>query len=119
MRDEQFRLAVRHRLGMLPYDDLREEYCLACHRCDSSIPLFLTDPDHLHACTKQTGAWTTLQHHRLVATLATLARSVGFAVKCEPSFDRRKHVRTRVDEHSGEQRQEVATERGRGDMLLV
>ena len=52
MQDEQFRLAVRHRLGMLPYDDLREEYCLACRRRDSSIPLFLTDPDHLHACTK-------------------------------------------------------------------
>ncbi len=27
LRNEQFRLAVRHRLGMLPYDDLRDEYC--------------------------------------------------------------------------------------------
>jgi len=119
MRDEQFRLAVRHRLGMLPYDDLREEYCLACRRRDNSIPLFLTDPDHLHACTKQTGAWTTLRHHRLVATLATLARSVGCAVKREPAFDHRTHVQTRMDEQSGEQREELATERGRGDLLLV
>jgi len=45
---------------MLPYDDLCEEYCLTCRRRESSIPLFLTDPDHLHACTKQVDCWTSL-----------------------------------------------------------
>jgi len=30
---------------------------------------------------KQLDTWTSLRHHRLVATLAGLARSVGFAVK--------------------------------------
>jgi len=35
----KFRLAVRYRLGMLPYGGLWEEYFSACHRRDSIIPL--------------------------------------------------------------------------------
>jgi hypothetical protein len=119
LRDDQFRLAVRHRLGMLPYDDLRDDYCLTCRRRNSSIPHFLADPDHLHACVKQTGVMMSLRHDRIVATLATLARSVGFAVKREPSFEHRTRLCTRVDEETGEEHDELVTDRSRGDLLLV
>ena len=119
MRDDQFRLAARHRLGMLPYDDLRDDYCLTCRRRNSSIPHFLADPDHLHACVKQTGAMLSLRHDRIAATLATLARSVGFAVKREPPFEHRTRLHTRVDEETGEEHDELATDRSRGDLLLV
>ena len=37
-------LAVRHRLGMLPYDDLRDEFCVACARRSNDIPALLEDP---------------------------------------------------------------------------
>jgi len=86
MRNEQFQLAVRHRLGLLPYDDLRDEVCLGCRARNAHIPTFLADPDHLHACVHETGASVTLRHHRVVSTLATLARSVGYVVRLEPSF---------------------------------
>jgi hypothetical protein len=119
LRDEQFRLAARHRLGMLPYDDLRDDHCLTCRRRSNAIPHFLADPDHLHACIRLTGAMVSLRHNRIVATLATLARSVGFAVKREPPFEHRTHLRARADEATGEERAELVTDRTRGDLLLV
>ena len=48
-----------------------------------------------------------LRHDRIVATLATLARSVGFAVKREPPFDHRTHLRSRVDMETGEEHDEL------------
>ena len=40
-------------------------------------------------------------------------------MKCEPAFDHRKLLRTRGDKHTGKQREELVSERGRGDVLLV
>jgi len=32
LHDEDYRLAIRHRLGQLPFDDLRDELCIGCAR---------------------------------------------------------------------------------------
>jgi hypothetical protein len=117
MRDEQFILAVRHRLGMLPYDDLRDEHCVDCRARNSTIPSFLADPDHLHACVHQTGSSVTLRHHRVVATLAQLARSVGYVVKVEPHFA--PHVVTATVPLTGEAVTRVEQGSERGDLLLI
>jgi hypothetical protein len=47
MQDEQYRLAIRHRLGHLPFDDLREEYWVGCANCNTKMPPLLADPDHV------------------------------------------------------------------------
>jgi hypothetical protein len=117
LRDEQFRLAVRHRLGQLPYEDLREMVCLACRARNLNAPTFLADPDHLHAYVHGTGASVSLRHHRVVATLATLARSVGFVVRLEPHFAPQLH--TTVDAETGEERTQTVPNEQRGDLLLV
>jgi len=51
-----------------------------------------------------------LRHDRIVANLAMLACSVGFAVKREPPFDHRTHLRSRVHEETGEEHAELATD---------
>jgi hypothetical protein len=50
MRDEEYVLAVRHWLGLLPYDDLRDERCVACASRDLETPALLVDPNHAHSC---------------------------------------------------------------------
>ena len=59
-----------------------------------------TCPKPLRKCKLQTFAATWLAH------------SAGYAVKGEPAFDHREHVHTRMGEHTGEQRAELATVRG-------
>jgi len=106
MRDEQFCLAVRHRLGQLPYDDLIDSPCLSCRAKCVAIPYFRGDPDHFHSCICQTGVATTQRHHRLVNTLATLARSVGFVANIEPPL-----TSTSNSQQSGHHK--------RGDLKLI
>jgi hypothetical protein len=117
MRDEEYMLAVRHRLGMLPYDDLRDELCVSCGKRNLDTPALLVDPDHMHSCTLQHGASVTQRHDALKLALAELARSCGYLVEVEPSFP--AHVTTHVDEYTGEQVHSSSHTLARGDLLLL
>ena len=51
LSDEQMRLAIRHRLGMLPALSLRADSCLSCHaRNTVTEPQFITDPHRIAPC---------------------------------------------------------------------
>lgn len=117
MTDDQFLLACRHRLGMLPFDDLIDEVCVKCHGRNDALPSFRADPDHLHACLAQTGSSITERHHRVVDALADAARSVGYRVQVEPHFE---PVPVQItDPDTGVTRTEADSTLLRGDLLLV
>ena len=117
MKNEQFCLAIRHRLGMLPYDELAGEECLQCLHRNIHRPSFRADPDHLHSCTLQAGSSVSRRHHRLVHQVASLAKSVGFHTTIEPSFPAvittATHPTTNQLTHTKEQSKD------RGDLLLI
>ena len=117
MKNEQFCLAIRHRLGMLPYDELADEECLQCLHRNTHRPSFRADPDHLHSCTLQAGSSVSRRHHRLVHQVAALAKSVGFHATIEPSFPAvittTTHPITNQLIHSKEKSKD------RGDLLLI
>ena len=118
IHDEEYRLAVRHRLGQLPFDDLRDELCVACARQNVETPSLLDDPDHSHSCTLQKGVSVKRRHDVLKMVLAELARSCGFIVEVEPRFP--AIVEVQLDPITGE-RVSVATKPPliHGDLLLV
>jgi hypothetical protein len=76
-----FRLAVRHRLGLVPFDCLLDEKCRVCQAGSS----FAEDPDHFHACVKHRRTLVTARHSDLMAAVMSLARSVGFYASREPN----------------------------------
>lgn len=84
MADASMQLAVRHRLGALPYDSLTDQQCF-CTTHDS----FADDPDHFHSCTKCRRSMLTLRHDNVVQVLQDLAVSVGFNTIREPN----SHIR--------------------------
>ena len=81
MRSDEFRLAVRHRLGLVPFDCLQDEKCRGC----ATNTAFAQDPDHFHACVKHRRTLVTARHSDLMATVMSLARSVGFYASREPN----------------------------------
>ena len=81
MGSAEFRLAVRHRLGLVPFDDLLAE---TCRQCPSGTS-FAEDPDHFHACVKHRRTLVTARHSDLMAAVMSLARSVGFYASREPN----------------------------------
>jgi hypothetical protein len=87
MSDSSFRLAVRHRLGLLPFDSLAHRRCIAA-TCSTSTT-FATDPDHMHSCALHRRTLCTQRHNNLMQTLMDLARSVGFYASREPNHHRR------------------------------
>jgi hypothetical protein len=87
MSDSSFRLAVRHRLGLLPYDTLRSRRC-RYRGCDDAAT-FMHDPDHLHSCPLHRRTLCSARHNDLMQTLITLARKVGFHAVREPNH----HIR--------------------------
>lgn len=110
--------AVRHRLGQLPFDDLREEHCVGCANCNTEMPSLLADPDHVHSCSLQRGVSVKRRHDDLKQVLAELARSCGYSVEVEPPFPVKRDV-INYDPVTG---QRAATERPtleHGDLLLV
>ncbi|MDR3403430.1 MAG: reverse transcriptase domain-containing protein [Chthoniobacter sp.] len=73
MRNDTFRLAVRHRLGLPAYDSLLESEPrgmrkgLSCHgkgRCSVTNARLETDPHHLHSCVFSSGDRTSTQRSR-------------------------------------------------------
>ena len=81
MRSEDFRLAIRHRLGLVPFDCLQDERCRVCPSASS----FAQDPDHFHACVKHRRTLVTARHSDLMSAVMSLARSVGFYASREPN----------------------------------
>ena len=81
MASADFRLAVRHRLGLVPFDCLLDENCRVCPASSS----FADDPDHFHACVKHRRTLVTARHSDLMAAVMSLARSVGFYASREPN----------------------------------
>jgi hypothetical protein len=84
MANASMQLAVRHRLGVLPYDSLADAKCF----CNTHAP-FAADPDHFHSCAKYRRSLLTLRHDNIVQVLQDLAVSVGFNTIREPN----SHVR--------------------------
>jgi len=96
LRDDQYLLAVRKRLGLLPDSSLLHDSCLACHGRNLQLPEFKLDPHHSEACVRHTGASVTERHDGIVRVLGELARSVGASVRTEL----RVVLRCRLDLHS-------------------
>jgi len=84
MADASLRMAVRHRLGLLPYESMEKQHCMC--RFHTS---FKSDPDHFHSCEKFKRTLLTQRHNNLVQVLQDLAVSVGFTAIREPN----SHVR--------------------------
>ena len=87
MPNESMRLATRHRLGLLPFDVLRNDKCVC-----RNTPRFEIDPDHFHSCEKLRRTFHTQRHNNIVQVLQDLAISVGFIAIREPN----SHVRPAV-----------------------
>jgi len=87
LTDEHYRLAVRHRMGMLPYDTIREDRCLDCAASYTvDAPRLLADPDHFHSCVHQRGVSVTQRHDGVARVLVQLAREAGYSTEWQPTF---------------------------------
>ena len=93
MTNDSFRLALRHRLGIVPYNCLYGQQCRTMNCTSTSAtgePMsFDFDPDHFHSCSAHRRAHLTVRHNNLVHTLMRLARSVGFYAAHEPNHHQR------------------------------
>jgi hypothetical protein len=87
LTDAAMRLAVRHRLGLLPFDALALPSSSRCN-C-AAAPSFLSDPDHFHSCSHFKRTFQTQRHNNVMQVLMDLARSVGFYTIQEPN----NHIR--------------------------
>ena len=87
MSNSAFRLSVRHRMGLLPFDSLIAYRCTS-DACGNDTS-FANDPDHLHSCHAHRRTLVTQRHNNIMQVLSTLARSVGFYCSREPN----NHVR--------------------------
>jgi hypothetical protein len=84
MSNASLQMAVRHRLGVLPYDSLALQRCYCKERS-----AFAEDPDHFHSCAKHRRTLLNSRHDNIVQVLLDLARSVGFNAIREPN----SHIR--------------------------
>ena len=84
MDNSSMRIAIRKRLGLLPFDSLSKQFCF-CRRTTA----FDTDPDHFHSCDKTKRTCLTQRHNNLVQVLIDLAHTAGFTCIKEPN----SHIR--------------------------
>jgi hypothetical protein len=89
------RLAVRHRLGLLPFDSLVSASCTAAG-CTSS-PSFLSDPDHFHSCKQQQRISVLQRHNNIVQVLMDLGVRAGYTAIREPNDHIRPQARGTKD----------------------
>jgi hypothetical protein len=75
--DRDFRCALRHRLGLTPYE--RALNCI----CTSGQIAFLRDPSHLHSCLAIRGGQCR-RHQLLCQAVVDVARRAGFTCNLEP-----------------------------------
>jgi hypothetical protein len=95
MSDASMRLAVRHRLGLLPFDSLVSASCTA-PSC-TSTPSFLSDPDHFHSCQQQQHTSVMQRHNNIVQVLMDLGVRAGYTAIREPNDHIRPQVRGTKD----------------------
>ena len=95
----QYRLIARHRLGLLPFDSMRDAACVSCAAHTVETPTLLVDPDHAHSCVRQKGTSIDQRHEVLKLLLARLLRSCGWHVEVEPRFPPR--TESSVDADTG------------------
>ena len=81
MDNESFKLAVRHHMGLIPYDELHKEKCRMC----VTQTKFAEDHDHFHSCSKHKRTVGSARHSDLMSAVMKLARSVGFYASREPN----------------------------------
>jgi hypothetical protein len=118
MSDLAYRLACRHRLGLLPYDDLRSKACVTCARRNVETPTLLDDPDHAHSCTLQEGTSVKFRHDTSKMVVAGLVRSCNAHVVVEPQFP--PLLVTELDTTTGRPITSVRPPVGiHGDLLVV
>jgi hypothetical protein len=118
MSDLAYRLACRHRLGLLPFDDLRSKACVTCARRNIETPTLLADPDHAHSCTLQEGTSVKFRHDTSKMVVAGLSRSCGGHVIVEPQFPPR--LVTELDGATGRPNTVARPPIGiHGDLLIV
>jgi hypothetical protein len=116
--NDQYLLAVRKRLGMLPDISLLNDSCIACHGRNLELPEFKLDPSHFEACVRHTGATVTDRHNGVVRVLGELARSVGGNVRTDqPPLG--EAVVTVIDPDTREGVHELQRSDKRGDLLVI
>jgi hypothetical protein len=76
---EALRLALRHRLGLLPFDSLATQ-CCSCRFATS----FARNPDHFMSCEKFRRTQLTTRHNNVVQVLLDLAQHAGYTAIREP-----------------------------------
>jgi hypothetical protein len=86
LKDVHFSLAVRLRLGLAPFDDIKR--CV-CADKDSLVE----DPQHFQYCHSMTSA-TIVRHDHLVQDVARVARMCGVTTRIEPKVDDEDNSRT-------------------------
>jgi len=84
MGNASLKMAVRHRLGVLPYDSMEHQQCMCRFHT-----AFTSDPDHFHSCEKFKRTLLTQRHNNIVQVLQDLAVTAGFTAIREPN----SHVR--------------------------
>jgi len=84
MGNASLKMAVRHRLGVLPYDSMESQQCMCRFHT-----AFTSDPDHFHSCEKFKRTLLTQRHNNIVQVLQDLAVTAGFTAIREPN----SHVR--------------------------
>lgn len=132
LTNDQFCLAMRHRLGLLPFDSLAGKNCSnSC--CLTGVEKkdhakFNQDPDHFHSCAAHRRTHLTVRHNNIVQLLMQLARSVGFYASHEPNHHQRpvtvsQHVESTpvplVDDHPQLDETMPAGWNDHADILLV
>ena len=83
LADEDFCLAIKHRLGLPCAEDLPPK--CRCETKDSKVKdALLSDPAHFHSCRKLKRTAMTVRHDNIVRILAKFFRSVDAVVRIEP-----------------------------------
>ena len=76
---QQFAVAVRNRLNLLPLPRGLPDACICSAKLDAN-----THPSHLHWCKTVRSSGCTLRHNTVVNTVVALARAAGLAPVVEP-----------------------------------
>jgi len=91
LSDDDYILAIRHRLGLPSADGLPTK---CAHPCNATLA---SDTSHFHSCQQQKRTSITARHDLIVRTLAKLFRQVGAVVHIEPRIYGSERLRPDMD----------------------
>ena len=80
MSDTSMRLAIRHRLGVVPFTELASKCCATC----PTIP-FASDPDHFHSCKQHTRTYALQRHNNIMQVVMDAACTASYTAIREPN----------------------------------